>query len=197
MDVGLTVFATLAPTWALEDVEEIPNPGFQKKAERALRIAQRRLSRRPNKRSNRRRQAVLWLKKVHQRIFHQRNNFLHEEARKIVNQYGVICVEDLNFKGLAGGMLSKSVQDAGWSSFITKLAYKAESAGRKRIRVDPRGTSQRCPCGASVPKKLSDREHVCRECGLVGKRDHISAMEILRLGTSLHDASTVPLAVLS
>jgi putative transposase len=197
MDVGLSVFATLAPTLALEDVEEIPNPRFQKKAERALRIAQRRLSRRSNKRSNGRRKAVSLLQKVHQRIFHQRNNFLHEESRKIVNRFGVIYVEDLNFKGLASGMLSKAVHDAGWSSFITKLAYKAESAGRKLIQVDPRGTSQRCLCGASVAKKLSDREHVCRECGLVGKRDHISAMEILRLGTSLHDASTVPLAVLS
>jgi putative transposase len=191
MDVGLETLATLSTG------EKIPNPRFQKKAERALRIAQRRLSRRPNKRSNGRRKAVLLLKKVHHRIFNQRNNFLHEESRKIVNRFGVIYVEDLNFQGLASGMLSKAVHDAGWSSFITKLAYKAESPGRQLIQVDPRGTSQRCLCGARVPKKLSDREHVCMECGLVGKRDHISAMEILRLGTSLHDASTAPLAVLS
>jgi putative transposase len=197
IDVGLTTFGTLAPTLYLKDIEEIPNPRFQKKAERALRIAQRRLSRRPHKRSNGRRKAVMLLKKVHQRIFNQRNNFLHEESRKIVDRFGVIYVEDLNFKGLAAGMLCKAVHDASWSSFITKIAYKAESAGRKLIQVDPRGTSQRCPCGASVPKKLSDREHVCTECGLVGERDQVSAMEILRLGTSLHDASTVQLAVLS
>ena len=49
-----------------------------------------------------------------------------------------------------------------------------------------RGTSQRCPCGAKVPKKLSDREHVCTKCGLITTRDHASATEILRLGLSLH-----------
>ena len=191
IDVGLEQFATLS------NGEKISNPRFQANAERALRIAQRRLSRRPNKRSKRRQKAVMMLKKVHQHIFNQRNDFLHEESRKIVNQYGIICVEDLNFRGLVSGMLSKAIHDASWSSFITKLAYKAEEAGRKLILVDPRGTSQRCPCGASVPKKLSEREHVCTECGLVGERDHVSAMEILRLGTSLHDVSTVPLAVLS
>jgi putative transposase len=94
-------------------------------------------------------------------------------------------------------MLSKAVQDAAWSAFIAKLAYKAEEAGRQLIKVDPRGTSQRCICGASVPKRLSDRQHVCRACGLMASRDHVSAMEILRLGTSLPDASTVPQAVLS
>src|SRR5438874_6523114 len=58
-------------------------------------------------------------------------------------------------QGLSRGMLSKAVQDASWASFLAKLAYKAEEAGRQLVKVDPRGTSQRCPCGARVPKKLS------------------------------------------
>ena len=36
------------------------------------------------------------------------------------------------------------------------LAYKAESAGRQLVRVDPRGSSQRCPCGKPAHKKLSN-----------------------------------------
>jgi putative transposase len=40
-------------------------------------------------------------------------------------------------------MLAKSVNDAGWSSFIAKLTYKAAEAGRVLLKVDPRGTSQR------------------------------------------------------
>ena len=66
-------------------------------------------------------------------------------------------------------MLAKSVTDAGWSSFIDKLTYKAEEAGRLLIKVDPRGTSQRCTCGASVPKTLSQRWHDARgaDCLLV------------------------------
>jgi hypothetical protein len=42
-------------------------------------------------------------------------------------------IKNLNVKGLAGGMLSKAVQDAGWASFFSKMAYKAESAGRTLI----------------------------------------------------------------
>jgi len=91
-------------------------------------------------------------------------------------------VEDLNVLGLASGMLAKSVNDAGWSSFIDKLAYKAEEAGRALLKVDPRGTSQRCTCGASVPKTLSQRWHECQGCELSAARDHVSAQEILRLG---------------
>ena len=106
-------------------------------------------------------------------------------ARTLVNTYGVIAVEDLNIKGLASGMLAKSVNDAGWSAFIMKLAYKAAEAGRKVIAVDPRGTSQVCLCGTEVRKTLADRWHQCPECGLSAARDHVSAQLILRLGLSL------------
>ena len=83
------------------------------------------------------------------------------------------------------GMLAKSVSDAGWSALIAKLAYKAGNAGRVLVKVDPRGTSQTCLCGASVPKTLSQRWHECSVCGLSAPRDHVSAQLILRLGLSL------------
>jgi putative transposase len=102
-----------------------------------------------------------------------------------VNTYGVIAVEDLNVKGLASGMLAKSVQDAGWSSFINTLTYKAADAGRQVVQVDARGTSQACLCGAEVRKTLSQRWHQCEACGLSAPRDHVSAQLILGLGLSL------------
>jgi len=108
-----------------------------------------------------------------------------------VNQFGRTFVEDLNIKCLSSGRLAKAVRDASWASFIAKLAYKAEEAGREFRKVDPRGTSQRCICGAKVPKKLSNREHVCMRCGLTGSRDHVSAMEILRLGLSLQSLTVM------
>ncbi|HKN34619.1 MAG TPA: transposase, partial [Terriglobales bacterium] len=82
-------------------------------------------------------------------------------SREFVENYGLIAGEDLNVKGLAGGRLAKSVHDAAWSSFIAKLLYKAESADRLLVKVEARGTSQQCPCGAPVPKKLWDRKHHC------------------------------------
>jgi len=135
--------------------------------------------------SKRRRKAVMSLAKVHQYIFHQRNDHQHQLARRLVNQFGKIFVEDLSVQGLSRGMLSKAVNDASWAFFRAKLAYKAEEAGRQLVKVDHWGTSQCCLCGAKVPKKLSDREHVCTQCGLIGTRDQVSAMEILRFGLSL------------
>jgi IS605 OrfB family transposase len=89
------------------------------------------------------------------------------KSSRIIQQYGTIFVEDLNVGGLSRGMFAKSVHDASWSSFLNKLCYKAEHAGRRFVQVNPRGTSQRCRCGADNPKKLSDRERVCTECGLL------------------------------
>ena len=140
---------------------------------------QRKVARRKNKRSNRRRKAVRDLQRAHVHVRNQRRDFQHKVSRQLVNEYGVIAVEDLNVKGLAGGMLAKSVHDAGWSMFVVMLSYKAECAGRKLVKVDASGTSQTCPCGASVPKTLADRWHDCPACGLSAGRDHVSARVIL------------------
>jgi len=62
-------------------------------------------------------------------------------SRKIVNNYGIVFVEDLKVKGLSRGMLAKSVHHAGWAAFFQKLLCKAASAGRLFLPVDPRGTA--------------------------------------------------------
>jgi putative transposase len=179
IDVGVKSFA------ALSTGEIVDNPRHFTKAEKRLRRAQRRVSRR-KKYSKRWGKAVQFVVNIHREISNQRRDFQHKLSREIVDHNGFIAVEDLNVKGLAGGMLAKSVADVGWSSFLNMLSYKAESAGRKFVMVDPRGTSQRCPCGRPARKKLSDRAHVCK-CGLRTTRDHASSLEILRLGLSLQD----------
>jgi putative transposase len=174
IDVGLNSFAVLA------DGTEIENPRHYRKAEARFRRYQRMVARRPNKRSNRRRKAVRQLRRAHTHVVNQRKDFQHKLSRSLVNEYGTIAVEDLNVRGLASGMLAKSVHDAGWSGFIAKLSYKAESAGRVLVKVDPRGTSQTCICGARVAKTLSERWHLCSACGLSADRDHVSAQVILQ-----------------
>lgn len=174
IDVGLNSFAVLA------DGTEIENPRHYRKAEARFRRYQRMVARRPSKRSNRRRKAVRLLQRAHAHVVNQRKDFQHKLSRSLVNEYGTIAVEDLNVRGLASGMLAKSVHDAGWSSFIAMLSYKAESAGRVLVKVDPRGTSQTCICGARVAKTLSERWHLCSACGLSAGRDHVSAQLILQ-----------------
>lgn len=178
LDVGLTAFATL------NDGTEIKNPRYYRKAQARLRLAQRRVARRKRGGKNRRK-AVVLLQKAHAHVQNQRSDFHHQTARALVDTYGVIAVEDLHIKGLASGMLAKSVNDAGWSAFISKLIYKAVEAGRQLVQVPPRGTSQTCLCGAAVPKTLSQRWHSCEACGLSQARDHVSAQLILGLGLSL------------
>ena len=173
MDVGLEKFATLS------NHKSVPNPRWYQRAEAKLRRAQRKVARR-NKGSHRRRKAVALLQKIHQRIKNQRHEFQHKFTFWLVQNFGVIAVEDLNVKGLAGGMLAKSVHDVSWASFFSKLAYKAESAGRTLRAVNPRGTSQTCTCGTKVCKELSDREHLCTACGLTAPRDVVSAQVILQ-----------------
>jgi putative transposase len=179
VDVGLSSFATLS------DGSEIPNPRYYEEAQKKLRIAQRKVARR-RRGSNRRKKAVLLLQRAHQYTKNQRADFHHKISRWLVNSYGLIAVEDLNIKGLAQSNLAKQITDAGWGMFLDKIAYKAESAGRRFFRVNPSGTSQNCSgCGHKQVKSLSVRVHKCDSCGLELGRDHNAAINILRLGLSL------------
>ena len=126
----------------LSDGSEIGNPRHLKAATRKLRIAQRRVARRKRE-SNGRRKAVRMLQRAHARVQHRRADFHHKVSRALVDRHGLICVEDLNVKGLARSMLAGPIHDAGWSSFLHMLDYKAEGAGRRAVRVDPAGTTQR------------------------------------------------------
>lgn len=178
IDVGLSSFAVLS------DGTVIDNPRWYRKAQAKLRIAQRRVARR-RRGSSGRRKAVQLLQRAHARVRNTRRNFHHQTARSLVDRYSVVFVEDLNIKGLARGMLAKSVSDAAWGGFLQILRDKAEEAGRVVLGVNPRGTSQTCTCGAPVPKTLSQRWHECLDCGLSLPRDHVSALLIKGRGRRL------------
>lgn len=178
IDVGIEKFA------ALSTGDLIPNPRCYERGQAEIRTAQKRVARR-KKGSRRRRAAVRLLRKAHQIIKNRRMDFLHKQSRHLVNTFGLIAVEKLNVKGLAGGMLAKQVHDVGWGTFLRMLSYKAEEAGRVLIEVNPAYTSQTCPgCGAVKKKALSERWHSC-SCGCEMDRDVAAAKVILgRAGPS-------------
>jgi putative transposase len=180
LDVGIESFATLS------DGTQIDNSRYYESAQKKLRVAVRRVARRA-KGSNRRRKAVAILRSVHQKTFNQRHDFQHKISTDLIANNDLIAVEKLNILGMSKGILSKQIHDASWSSFFHMLRYKAESAGRKLVEVDPRGTSQRCTCGETVKKGLSVRWHHCSKCGLSNHRDIVSAQIILSLGLSGQD----------
>jgi putative transposase len=135
-----------------------------------------------------RRKARKVVSRVHERIRNRRHNFVHQTARKIVNQYGFIAVENLNVQGMVQNhCLSKSIHDAAWNPFLSVLSRKAESAARTWIEVEPAYTSQDgSHCGFRVRKTLSERVHTCPNCGLVMDRDHNAAVNILSRAVGLH-----------
>src|SRR6266567_577642 len=172
IDVGLTTFAVCS------DGSEIANPRYFRAAERRLRLAQRKLARR-KKRSRRRLKARQGVARVHSHVANQRRDFHHKTAHALVQAHGLIAVEDLNVKGLAGSRLAKSVHDAGWGMFLQRLDDKAADAGRRFVKVNPTGTTQACSvCGEQVPKTVSERWHSCA-CGLSIGRDLNAALNIL------------------
>lgn len=179
IDVGLESFATLSSG------VQIANPRYYRKAEAVLKRRQQSLARK-KKGSNRRKKAKLLVAKAHQKIRNQRRDFRHKFAKQLVDAYGVICVEKLNIRGMVHNhSLAKSISDAAWGSFVAILCSKAEGAGCKVVKVDPRGTSQYChACGQHSPKELSDRWHIC-DCGASLHRDHNSALIILGRGLRL------------
>ena len=177
IDVGISSFATLSNS------EQIENPRFYRKDEAALAKAQRRMSK-FEKGTPQRRKARRVVSRIHERIRNRRHNFVHQEARRIVNRFEIIAVEKLNVKGMAKNhCLAKSIGDASWTMFRTILAHKAASAGRRYAEVSPAYTSQDCSgCGLRAKKKLSERWHFCPVCGTSLDRDHNAAKNILAVG---------------
>ena len=156
-------------------------PKYLRKSERQLKRLQRIVSRR-KKGSNRRKKAVALLSKKHEYIANQRRNNAHQVSRQLVNDYDLIAFEDLKITNmLKNHHLAKSIVDAGWNQLVQFTTYKAESAGKRVVLVDPRNTSQQCSnCGEIVKKTLAVRTHRCPACDFECDRDVNAAKNILK-----------------
>jgi putative transposase len=191
IDVGLEYFATLA------DGSHIDNPRYLREADDVLTRRQRRLQTKKRGSKNRRRAKML-VAKAHRRIRNKRQNFHHQEARKLVDRHGALAIEGLRIKNMVRNhCLAKSISDAGWNQFLTILVTKAEEAGLRVVVVNPAGTSQVCSgCGRSVPKTLSDRWHTCpyEDCGLSLQRDHNTARALLNRAGLARAVASAPAA---
>lgn len=173
IDAGIENFMTLS------NGEQIENFKYFEASQKELRRKQRSVSRK-KKGSASRKKAIVQLKKTHQKIKHQRTDFAHKLSTRLVKEFDVIAIEDLNIKAISKGILSKQIHDVAWNSFFQKLTYKAENAGKKLIKVNPNGTSQTCICGETVKKDLSVRHHKCLKCGYSNHRDIVSSQVILK-----------------
>jgi putative transposase len=171
IDVGLKEFFTAAQNETFAILQ------YYRKAQKRLKVIQKRVSRR-KKGSNRRLKAIKQLGKQHRKVADKRKDFHYKTANSLLRKYDVIAHEDLSVKDLAKANKAKSIHDAGWSNFLSILQTKAENTGLLTIAVSAYNTSQNCSaCGVKVPKELSERWHTCG-CGCSLDRDHNAAINI-------------------
>jgi IS605 OrfB family transposase len=184
IDLGLTHFATLSTG------EKITNPLWLRQRQRALRRAQRSLSRR-QKGSNNRDKQRRKVARLHARVADARRDFHHQLSARLIRENQAVVAEKLNVAALERSNLARSVHDAGWSSFVAMLEYKAALSGRRVVRIDQwHPSSQLCStCGQrNGPKGLGAlkvRTWTCLACGTEHDRDVNAALNILAAGRAV------------
>ena len=162
-------------------------PHYYRKSEEKLKKLQRELSRKQLKSNN-------WYKQKQRittsqrHIANQRLDWLHQESRKIANEYDAVIVEDIDLRNMAQCLkLGKNVHDNGFGMFRIFLKYKLEEQGKQFIKIDKWfPSSKMCHCCGTIKEdlQLSDRWYVC-DCGYENDRDYNAAMNIRDCGTRL------------
>ncbi|GAA1741604.1 transposase [Luedemannella helvata] len=177
IDLGLTHFAVMS------DGTKVTAPKFLRRAARKLKRLQQALSRKQRGSHNRKKAAVK-VARAHARVADTRRDWQHKLSTTLIRENQAIYVEDLCVVGLGRTRLAKSVHDAGWSSFVGMLEYKAARYGRTFAKIDRFApTSQTCSaCGRiDGPKPLSVRSWTC-PCGAAHDRDINAAINVLAQG---------------
>jgi putative transposase len=180
IDLGVKEFATTS------DYEHIANPKFYKKSSEKLAKLQRELSRKTKGSSNYNK-ARIKIAKLCEKITNQRKDFLDKLSTRIIREYDIICIENLNINGmLKNHNLAQSVSDVSWFEFTRQLQYKAEWNNKCVVKVNRFfASSQTCSNCRYINKdikNLSIREWICPKCNTFHQRDENAAINILNEG---------------
>ena len=186
LDMGLKSLVTTS------EGETYDNNRYTKKYEQKLAIAQKHLSRK-QKDSNSWERQRMKVAAIHEHLANSRKDWQHKVSADIVGRYDTICIEDLGVKKMEAkktkavkkNHLSKSISDAGWSSLVAMIVYKAGMNDKTVVKVDRYyPSSKTCNvCGwKNNSLELSNRSWTCPECGTKHDRDVNAAVNILGEG---------------
>lgn len=176
IDLGITDLATLSTG------EKIQAPKPLKNKLKKLRRLNKSLSRK-QKDSRNRAKAKTKLSRLHLKIFNIRKDFLHKLTTDLVKRFDVICIENLNIKGMVKNRkLSRAISDLGFYEFKRQLIYKANAFGKTIKELDKfYPSSKTCHC---CNRKVDDlplniRNWTCPNCQTNHDRDINASLNIL------------------
>ena len=200
IDLGIKTMATLSYT---DQIEKIDAPKPLKRLLSKLKRLQRKLSRQGKhyvmedyidangktrkirKYSNNYMKTKIKLARLHSKIHNIRQDFLHKLTTRLVEEFDVICIEDLNVKGMmANHKLARAIMDLGFYEFKRQLLYKAQMCHKEIVIADRwYPSSKTCSCCGEKLKELdlSDRDWECPNCHTVHDRDANAAMNLRKL----------------
>lgn len=187
IDLGIKDFVITS------DGEVFNNLHFKKSETKKIKRLQRQLSKK-QKGSNNRNKVRIKLAKLYKKINDKKQYYLHAISNSLIDENQVICMEDLNVKGMVKNRnLAESICEMNFGEFRRMLEYKAQWYNRKIVFVDRfYPSSKTCHNCGYINKSLTlnDRQWVCPQCGEVIERDYNAALNILDEGLKIIGSST-------
>lgn len=168
------------------------NPKYQAKVEKKIKHLQRLYSKK-TKGSKNQEKARLKLATAYEKLSNKRKDNLHKITTKLIKENDVICIENLNVKGMTKNHhLAKAIQDASFGTLVSMLKYKAAWHNRYIIEIGrfyPSSKFCHC-CGHKMEyMELEIREWTCPNCDTHHDRDLNAAINIKNEGLRILDST--------
>ena len=176
-DFGCQTFLTLS------DGIKIASPQFYKQGLKAIRSANKALSRKQYLSKGWYR-AKRCLSRIHKKIANCRRDYFFKLALRLVRKYDKIVIETLNLDGMKR-LWGRKVSDLAFGEFALILQWTCAKYGRIFLKADRwQPTTKPCSdCGHHNENlTLSDRQWRCSECGSDHDLDINAALNILQAG---------------
>ena len=168
------------------------NPKYLNKVENKIKHLNRLYSKK-TKGSKNKEKARLKLAAAHEKLSNKRKDNLHKLTTKLIKENDVICIENLNVKGMAKNhKLAKTIQDASFGTLVNMLKYKAAWHNRQIIEIGrffPSSKICHC-CGHKMDYMgLEIRKWTCPQCNTIHDRDINAAINIMNEGLRILDST--------